>query len=297
MVLLRALRYFLEEAFTSLWRSRLVSIVSVGTMAISLFVFGAFLVVASNLSSVVSDWSRKIQVTFFLEDGLAPHIRASLEHRLRDDPAVESIEYVTREQAVERFRGMFRDLSGLPEELGESPFPASLEVNLRITREAPLDVERLVRDYGTAAGVEEVQYDLLWVQRLFTAIRLMRWVGGLLGGVLVLASVFTISNVVRLTAYARQDEIDIMRLVGATQAYIKGPFVVEGMVQGGLGGVLAVGLLWLSFRILARHLLASSHLLGHAAVFLPSELSLVIVVGGMLVGVVGGYLSLRRVSV
>jgi cell division transport system permease protein len=154
-----------------------------------------------------------------------------------------------------------------------------------------------VRDYGSAPGVEEVQYDLLWVQRLFTAIRLMRWVGGLLGGVLVLASVFTISNVVRLTAYARQDEIDIMRLVGATQAYVKGPFVVEGMVQGALGGALAVGLLWSSFHLLARDLLASSHLLGHAVVFLPSELALVIVGGGMTVGVIGGYLSLRRVSV
>jgi cell division transport system permease protein len=297
MVLLRALRYFFEEALTSLWRSRLVSTVSVGTMAISLFVLGVFLVVASNLSSVVSDWSRKIQVTFFLEDGLAAHIRASLENRLRSDPAVESIEYVTREQAVQRFRSMFRDLSGLPEELGESPFPASLEVTLGISREAPQEVERLVRDYGSAPGVEEVQYDLLWVQRLFTAIRLMRWAGGLLGGVLVLASVFTISNVVRLTVYARQDEIDIMRLVGATQAYIKGPFVVEGLVQGALGGALAVGLLWLSFRLLARDVLASSHLLGHAVVFLPSELALVVVGGGMVVGVVGGYLSLRRVSV
>ncbi len=297
MALLRALRYFLEEALTSLWRSRLVSVVSVGTMAVSLFVFGAFLVVANNLSAVVSEWSRKIQVTFFLEDGLAPHIRASLENRLREDPAVESVEHISREKAVERFRSMFRDLSGLPEDLGENPFPASLEVTLRISREAPKEVERLARDYGAAPGVEEVQYDLLWVQRLFTGIRLMRWVGGLLGGVLVLASVFTISNVVRLTAYARQDEIDIMRLVGATQAYVKGPFVVEGMVQGGLGGLLALGLLWLSFRLAARDLLASSHLLGQDIGFLPSSLSLAIVVGGMLVGIVGGYLSLRRVSV
>src|SRR5512144_2290353 len=109
MVLMRALRYFMEEALTSLWRSRLVSVVSVGTMAVSLFVFGAFLVVASNLSSVVSEWSRKIQITFFLEDGLAPHIRESLANRLRDDPAVESVEHISREKAVERFRSMFRD--------------------------------------------------------------------------------------------------------------------------------------------------------------------------------------------
>jgi cell division transport system permease protein len=294
MVFLRALLYFVEEALTSLWRSRLISVVSIGTMAISLFVFGAFLIVAGNLNAVVSEWSRKIQISFYLEDGLAPRIRASLENQLRDDPAVGSVEHVTREDAVERFRKLFRDLASLPEDLGSSPFPASLEVTLKEGRESPDEVQRIVKAYGDAPGVEEVQYDLLWIQRLFTVIRLTRWVGGLLGGVLVLASIFTISNVVRLTAYARQDEIDIMRLVGATTAYIKGPFVVEGMVQGGLGGAVAVGLLWLVFRVVAGDAIAASDLLGHAVVFLPAELSLGIVAGGMAVGVVGGYLSLRR---
>jgi len=288
MAFLRALLYFVEEALTSLWRSRLISVVSVGTMAISLFVFGAFLIVASNLNAVVSEWSRKIQVSFYLEDDLAPRIRASLENQLRDDPAVRAVEYVTREEAVERFRKLFRDLASLPEDLGSSPFPASLEVTLKTGRESPDEVQRIVKDYGEAPGVEEVQYDLLWIQRLFTVIRLTRWVGGLLGGVLVLASIFTISNVVRLTAYARQDEIDIMRLVGATAAYIKGPFVVEGMVQGGLGGAVAVGLLWLAFRVVAGDAVAASDLLGHAVVFLPMGLYLAIVAGGMAVGVVGG---------
>ncbi len=297
MTLLRALRYFFEEALTSLWRSRLVSIVSVGTMAVSLFVFGGFLIVASNLSTAVSEWSRKIQVTFYLEDGLDVRIRDSLRNQLRRDPAVDTIEYVSREQAVERFKSLFRDLATLPEDLGESPFPASLEVTLGAGRATPQDVERIVAAYGHAPGVEEVHYDLLWVQRLFTAIRLTRWAGVLLGGILTLASVFTISNVVRLTAYTRQDEIDIMRLVGATHAYIKGPFIVEGMVQGGLGGLLAVGFLWTAFRLLVRDALAASDLLGRAVVFLPLGLCSLIVLGGMLVGIVGGYLSLRRTPV
>ena len=296
MPALRALRYFFEEALVSLWRSRLVTTVSVGTMAISLFVFGTFLIAASNLSSAVSAWSRKIQVTFYLQDAVLPHDRESLEARLQGDPAVAAVEYVSREQAVERFKRLFHDLATLPEDLGESPFPAALEVTLNAGRDAPRDVQRIVAAYGNLPGVEEVQYDLLWVQRLFTAIRLTRWAGGLLGGILVLASVFTISNVVRLTAYARQDEIDIMRLVGATQGYVKGPFVVEGMLQGGLGGLVAIGLLWVAFHTLVRDALAGSDLLGRAVVFLPPDLCASIVVGGMLVGIVGGYLSLRRAT-
>ena len=145
--------------------------------------------------------------------------------------------------------------------------------------------------------MREAQYDLLWIERLATAVRLVRGAGAFLGGILVLAGVFTISNVIRLTVYAREDELDIMRLVGATQAYVKGPFVAEGMIQGGLGGLLAVLLLWLAFRFLRQDLLAASDLLGRAPLTLPTELVLVLVLGGMGVGVAGSLVSLRRVRV
>src|SRR6185436_4592180 len=124
---------------------------------------------------------------------------------------------------------------------------ASLEVTLRAGHESPDEVQRLVRDYERSAGVEDVQYDMRWIQRLAGAVRGLRFLGAFLGVVLALAGVFTISNAIRLTVYARQDELDIMRLVGATNAYVRGPFVVEGMFLGGLGGVLAVGFLWLAF--------------------------------------------------
>ena len=297
MPVLRAFAYFFEEATTSLWRSRLMNALSVGTIAVSLFVLGAFLAVASSLNEVVQRWTEKVQVVFYLEDGIEDRVRVSLENRLSEDPAVESVARVSREQALERFRGLFHDLRSLPEDLGENPFPASLEVGLRPGRQSPAEVERLVRAFEQAPGVQEVQYDLLWIERLATGARLVRVVGAFLGGVLVLAGVFTISNVIRLTVYARGDELDIMRLVGATQAYVKGPFVVEGMIQGGLGGLVSVGLLWLAVRWLARDLAASSDLLGRAPFALPPGLPTLLVLGGMAVGVVGSLVSLRRVRV
>jgi cell division transport system permease protein len=297
MAVIRALAYFFQEALTSLWRSRLINALSVGTIAVSLFVLGAFLTLASNLNDVVTRWTEKVQVTFYLQDDVEAFVRDSLVNRLKEEPAVESLVPVSREEALARFRTLFRDLRTLPDDLGENPFPASLEVTLRAGHQYPEEVTRLVQAYEKAPGVEEVQYDLLWIQRLSTAVRLVRGVGLFLGGILVLAGVFTISNVIRLTLYARQDELDIMRLVGATQAYVRGPFVVEGMIQGGLGGLLAVALLWLGFRILARDALAASDLLGRAVVFLPGELCVFIVLGGMAVGVVGSLVSLGRSQV
>jgi len=151
-----------------------------------------------------------------------------------------------------------------------------------------------VAAFQRAPGVEDVEYDLLWIQRLTTAVRLVRGAGAFLGAILVLAAVFTISNVMRLTMYAREDELDIMRLVGAAPAYVKGPFVVEGMIQGGLGGLLALGLLWTIFQMLSRDLLATSDLLGRTAIVLPPSTAALVVFGGTLVGLVGSLVSLGR---
>jgi cell division transport system permease protein len=293
----RACGYFFEEALTSLWRSRLINALSIGTIAVSLFVLGAFLTVASNLNDVVNRWTRKVQVTFYLQDALDPKVERSLEDRLREDPAVDGIEFVSRQEALSRFKELFKDLRDLPDDLGENPFPASLEVTIRADHRSPEEVERLVHSHEKAPGVEEVQYDLLWIQRLSTAVRLVRGVGTILGGILTLAGIFTISNVIKLTVYARQDELDIMRLVGATQAYVRGPFVVEGMIQGALGGAVSVFLLWLAFRFITANALQASDLLGRGAFFLPTELCWAVVVGGTLVGLVGSLVSLGRSKV
>jgi len=296
MAFLRAIAYFVSEAATSLWRSRLVNAVSIGTIAVSLFVLGAFLTVASGLGELVTRWTEKVQVIVYLEDGTEDRVRASLENRLRGDPAVGSVDFVSREEALRRFREMFRDLSSLPEDLGENPFPASLEVTLAAERQSPAEVERLAKAFKEAPGVREIQYDLLWIERLATGVRLVRGVGAFLGGILVLAGIFTISNVIRLTIYAREDELDIMRLVGATKAYVKGPFVAEGVIQGGLGGLVAAGLLWVALAWLSQGL-ASSDLLGRTACSMPAPFALLLVAGGMAVGLVGSLISLARLEV
>jgi cell division transport system permease protein len=282
MSVLRALAYFFQEALTSLWRSRLVNAVSVGTIAVSLFVLGAFLTVAGHLGDVVDRWTEKVQIIVYLEDGIETRVLESLENRLRDDPAVDSVDLVTRAEALRRFKALFRDMSSLPEDLGENPFPASLEVNLDPAHQSASEVERLAHAFADVPGVQEIQYDLLWIERLATGVRLLRGVGLFLGGILVLAGVFTISNVIRLTVYARED--------------VKGPFVVEGMMQGGLGGLAAVTLLWAALHWLSRDL-SASELVGRAAFTIPQAISAGLVAGGMLVGIVGSLVSLRRVRV
>lgn len=292
--LARALGYFTSEALTSLWRSRLINALSALTIAVSLFVIGAFFAVGSNLQNLVARWTEKIQVVFYLEDSLEARIEKILEARLRSDPAVLDVRFISKDEALARFRALFKDLESLANDLGQNPFPASVEVTLRSGHETPAEVQRVVREYSRAPGVEDVQYDLLWIQRLAAAARLIHGMGAFLGAILAMAGVFTISNVIRLTVYARQDELDIMRLVGATRAYVRGPFVVEGMLLGGLGGVLSVGLLWLAFRFFVRDLLVRSELLGSVTVVMPPPVAFILIGGGIVVGLVGSLVSLGR---
>jgi cell division transport system permease protein len=297
MLLIRAIAYFVQEALQSLWRSRLINLLSVLTIAVSLFVLGAFLSVASVLGGVVDRWTQKVQVTFYLDGSIDTRNREALEERLRADGAVLSAEFVSRQEAVSRFQHLFKDLATLPEDLGENPFPASIEVTLRGTHQSRADVERLVRDHGRAPGVSEVNYDVIWIERLAAVARVVRGVGFFLGGILVLAGVFTISNVIRLTVYAREDELDIMRLVGATPSYIKGPFLVEGMLQGGLGGLAAVALLQAVLQISAKDVAAASDLIGRASSTLPPGLAVGLVIGGMVAGLAGSLVSLGRLRI
>jgi cell division transport system permease protein len=297
LAILRALLYFVDEALTSLWRSRLMNTLSVSTIAVSLFVLGSFLLVASNLSGLVERWADRVQVAVYLRDDASEAQVAELAARLRAHPAVAQVEAVSKDVALTRFRSMFRELASLPDELGGSPFPASLEVTIRPEHQQAEAIRALVATVQGGPGVEEVHYDLLWVERLATAVRLVRGVGAFLGGILAVAGVFTISNVIRLTVYARQDELDIMRLVGATRAYVKGPFLVEGLIQGGLGGLLAVGMLWAALRWVERDILAGSTLVSPGSLHVTSDLVLLLVVGGMGVGLLGSVLSLGRSKV
>ena len=261
MRLLRAFGYCIEEAFVELWRNRLVNLVSIATIAVSLFILGVFLTVSMSLNELMEGWASRVQLTLYLVEDASEADREEVERVLSLGVEIESFDFVSQDEAIARFQAYFPELDTLPDVLGSNPLPASFEVQVAADYRAPDMVRTLARRLGTLGGVSEVDYDLLWIERLTGIIELVRIIGLSLGGALVVASVFTIFNVIKLTVYGRQDEIGIMRLVGATHAYIRGPFLVEGILHGGLGGALALGLLYVAHQYLLREALRSFELL------------------------------------
>lgn len=292
---MRALNYFFEEAFASLWRGRRSSLLSIVTIATALFVLGGFLVVTSNLERLLARWSATAELSVYLRDDISSDDQASLERALDGSGVVAARAYVSRLDALQRFQRDFPDLASAAAGLEDNPFPASFDVRLRPEAAQGGAVDRLARELQRASGVADVRYDRRWIERLLTAVVVIRGAGLALAGILALAAALTVANVVRLALYARRDEIHIMQLVGAPLAYIRGPFVLEGVIQGTAGAVLALVLLWIGFAIAdARYgpLLAGAFDLAGIG-FLPFRLSAGLVAGGMALGCMGGLAAAR----
>jgi len=294
--MLRTIRYFLQEGWSSLWHNKGPNLLSIAIIVVSLYVLGVFLVLSTNFSQILERWSENIQVNIYLEDNLSEPALLYLEERLGSLPEIGEFVYISKQEALQRFQTLFPSLQTLPAEIGENPFPPSYELNIKKEYQTIDGVRRLARRLEGLDGIKEVSYDLQWVERLSTVIKLLRVIGIFLVGVLVFSAVSTTANVIKLLAYARKDEIDIMKLVGASGWFIKGPFLVEGMLQGFMAGVISLGLLYLSYELVTYYLSLSSNLLFGFLLFafLPVEYWLGIIGGGTLVGLVGSSISIRK---
>ena len=242
------LRYILQDAVVSIRRSGWVGLASIGTIAVSFVIVGIFLIITGNLGAVVAEWKEQFQVTVFLEDGITAEQLTLLRKRIQGEPAVKGVTYTSKEEALQSFKRELRGKESLLEGLGENPIPASLQLKIHQDQQTPEALRQFTTFLGRLEGVEDVMYGQEWVDRLNSAIRMLRLLGLSVGLALGMASLLIVSNTIRLAVYARTEEIEIMRLVGATKLHIRAPFLLGGMIQGGVGAVLALALLFGAYR-------------------------------------------------
>ncbi len=293
---MRALSYFLDEAARSLWRRRGPSLLAAGTSTLSLLVLGVFLLANSNAARIIDRWSAAAEMSVYLTDGVTRDERAAIERALATSGLVMRHSYVSSAEALRRFSGQFPDLAAAARSLPMNPLPASYDVRIRPERARDAAaVDALAATVKALSGVGDVGYDRRWIDRLVGIINAARTAALALALLFVAASCITVMSVVRLTLYARRQEIEIMQLVGAPLAYIRGPFVMEGALLGVTGALLAVIVLWTAFatwRGQATAGLAGLVDVGDLA-FLPMALIAGLVLGGAAIGCVAGALAAR----
>ncbi|HKO56239.1 MAG TPA: ABC transporter permease [Thermoanaerobaculia bacterium] len=291
-----AFSYFFREAVRRIWISKRTSFVAVAMITISLLILGSFLLVAENLERAVTQWQGKSRVNVYLEPEATDDEIRAVDAFLAARPTLAQRRFVTREQALARFRSYFSNLSEVVGQLEENPFPPSFEIEVTPQIAQSRGFDRDMSQLRGIAGVEQVQFDWEWLNRLKRIVSIVNLAGIVAGGVLAVAAAFTIANVIRLTMMLYREEIEIMRLVGATERIIRGPFLIEGLLQGTLGGVLAVSLLFAIFEAARRTIAPSSSLLWGFlfAGFLPWQKIAALVAGGMVAGWFGSWLSVRE---
>jgi cell division transport system permease protein len=287
------------EAFAQAWasmrRSGRSAIMSIGTITIAFLAFGGFLLVSRNLESMVDRWKEAAELSVYLQDTIDDKARLAVEALLKSHAAVAAVEYVSRPAARDRFRADFPELADVAGSPSENPFPASFEVRLKPGTAAADAGDTLAAELKGHPGVAEVRSDRRWLARVLSLVAIARVGGSVVAGVLLIGAAFTVAAVVRLSLHARRDEVEIMQLVGAPFSLIRGPFIAEGMLLGGIGAATAFVALWLGQTYLLRSLgpdIAGLFGDGGARVLGVRE-ALLVLVSGFAVGGASGAVASR----
>jgi cell division transport system permease protein len=288
------LRYFLQEAWASVRLNRTTTLVAIGTTTFTLACFGVFLLLYLNVKALVGSLQEEIKAIVYLEDGLTPQAIADVGRRLSADREAAAVAYTSKEAALAEYRRQFPAEQDLLQGLGENPLPASFEVTVSPPYRSPDSIKRWAERTRLLPGVTQVQYSRDWIENLSKLVGYLELVALAVGTILAAASVTIIANTIRLTILARRDEIEVMKLIGATGAFVKIPYLLEGAMLGLVGSALSLTMLKGGFEFLKLRLGQPGVVSGlvPAINFFPAEVSALLVLAGLFVGCAGSLLSL-----
>jgi cell division transport system permease protein len=283
--------YFLRESLMSFRRNWVMSTAAIVTVAVSLLVVGGVVIGAATIGNIIKSEEQKVEVVSYIKDSTPPEAVEGLQNEIASWPEVKNVAYVSKDQALKRLRVQLKDTPEMLQAMEGNPLPASLEVRLK----DPHMVSKIASKLKGQPELDEIRYGQDYVSKLFAVSRVIRGVGVAFVGLLAFASLVLIANTIRLAIFARRREVSIMRLVGASNWFIRWPFLMEGVFQGLTGAIVAIGVLYLIKTTVLSWLASNIR-------FLPlnfdstlfAQLVLGLVVGGIVIGASGSSFALRR---
>ena len=272
-----------REALTASRRAPLLSILGVVTIAFSLFAFGLFGLVAINIRKALEQVEERVEVRAFIGDSTDIESVAAAMKDVGEFPEVARVEYVSQEKALERAR---KEMGEFADVFEAGVLPASIEVYLKSGMRDPTTVKSVADRIRTYHFVDDVRYGEEWVAKLYRLRNIATVAGLALGIAFAAVAIIIIGATIRMTVLARAKEISIMRLVGATDMFIRLPFLIDGLVKGVLGGLLALIFVWVANRVVNEYFIQT--------IFFNREMIFLGVVGGAFMGVLGSLVSVGR---
>jgi len=288
--------YYFRQARQNLIQNPWLNAITLGTITLSFLILGLFLVLFLNTKGLLEDWGGRIRVTAYLGGSPDQEQMTRLREKVRGFEEVMEVKVRSKEEALKLLEEKIPERKELLRGLPRNPLPASLEIRLKGEYQSSEGAQSLARKLRGIPEIEEIQYGSDWLERFSAFMALLKGLGLGLGALLLLSTIVVISNTIRLNIFARREEIEIMRSVGATGLFIRAPFYLEGVLQGFLGAVLALAVLFALFQLfLSKVYEPLRSLLGNYPVqFLSLEQMAAVALGGVVLGLFGTQVSVGR---
>lgn len=286
--------YYLRRAIDSVLATPVIAGVTITSIAVSVLLAGALLLVGSNAFRLVQSWGATgVDVSIYLAGGIAEDRVVELKNQLAADPAVLSVRYLSQDEAWQFLADNLGDSADLLDGLDASVLPASLEVSLgRAIDDARLD--QMLEAWTALEDVDDVQYNRQWIDRLRSAMGIVRWVAWALGALALIVSAIIVGATFQLAAFSRREEMEVLRLVGAVGTVYWGPVLLAGFIEGTIGSAAAVAILVTIYQVTAAPIAGALPMLHDTLSFLTMGQCLTLIFWGALLGVAGSWLGMQR---
>ncbi|WP_296958358.1 permease-like cell division protein FtsX [uncultured Dialister sp.] len=287
-----SLGYFWKETFYSLFRNKFMAVASVLTVTLSMFILGVFLCAVLNINHMATYLENQVEMTVYLKDGLNTDQVMAVGKKLKALPDLKEIKFTNKDQAMAEFKQRLGDQQGILDAINGNPLPSSYSTSFS----TPASLKNAVNIVTKYQEVDSVQYGQDIIEQLYKVAQVIRIGGIILIVFLAGAELFIISNTIRLTVFARRREIQIMKYVGATNGFIRWPFIFEGMIIGFLGSGIAAFILWEGYKVVLMEMTQAG------LVFIPmialwpfiGYITVMLLAAGIIIGILGSTISLRK---
>ena len=285
---------FFKRAVDDIFKNRFLNLVTIITISLSILITSAFILFFINTSEIINSWKKGLRIMAYLKPGINNTDLAFLKQSIQSLDGVQNLRFIPKEEALSQLKDQMEHQASLLENLTENPLPDSFEIRMTASIESWQRIASLASQIETLTKVEGVEYGQRWIGRFINMLNLFRLAGYAMGALFFMAAIFIVANTIRLVLYSRREEVEIMRLVGATDNFIKIPFYFEGLIQGALGAIFGLGMLYLSFFFISSNVEQEFLPDLFSLKFIPPEILGLILLGSMLVGWLGCYISLKQ---
>jgi cell division transport system permease protein len=288
------LKRHLRRALQDMRSNRMLSLVTISTFALSILIVSAAMLFFVNMGDIMDGWRQGIRIMAYLQEGLNATDRSTLKVRMESLYGVQQADFVPKDQALARLRTQMGRQTSILDNLDSNPLPDAFEIQMIAASQSWDKVEQLAMALEKLEGVSEVEYGQRWIKRIINIFNLFQLTGTVMGALFFMAAIFIVGNTVRLVLYSRREEVEIMRLVGATEQFILAPFYFQSLIQAALGGIIGLAALFMMYMLIQSRITTDMA----TAFFQPrflSPLTMLGIVGcGMLVGWLGCHLSVKQ---